>query len=308
MDADTLSANITALILAEKLPSSFRVAIEQIYAPLASRIAERVRKGAGPCIVGLCGPQGSGKSTGAEAIRLLLEAECLKVAILSLDDLYLTREERTRLASTKHPLLVTRGPPGSHDLALGNEVLDELLKDVRVALPSFDKATDDRRPVEQWKRFTGPADVVLFEGWCVGAQPESAEALAEPINDLERILDPDGVWRAFVNAALVRYQSLFSRIDFLILLKPPGFEVVAGWRRQQEAKLRDRKREDRSDLRVMTDDEVARFVQHYERLTRHIIGEMSDRADAVVELGPERDLRRLVFRGDFHMGTDSSSI
>jgi D-glycerate 3-kinase len=294
MTPDALMASIEVLMAEETLPSSFRVATEQIFAPLATRIAERQRRAGRPCVVGLCGPQGSGKSTGAEAMRLLLEGDGLRVAILSLDDIYLTRAERGLLATTIHPLLATRGPPGSHDLALGNRLLDQLLTAARVALPSFDKATDERRPVEEWKTIQGHPDVVLFEGWCVGARPEAAEALAAPINDLERNLDKDGTWRGYVNTALARCQPLFSRIDFLILLKPPGFEVVARWRREQEAKLRGRNREHRPDLRVMTDEEVDRFVQHYERLTRHIIREMPARADAVVELGPERELRRLV--------------
>jgi len=299
MNTGELSADIDTLIdelmVAEALPPSFRAAIEQIYAPLAAHIGEAARQAGRPYVVGLCGPQGSGKSTGAEAIRHLLQAVGLRVAILSLDDLYLTRAERTRLALTTHPLLATRGPPGSHDLALGNKLMDHLQSRASTALPSFDKATDDRRPMEQCKTFDGPVDVVLFEGWCVGARPEPAEVLLEPINDLERDLDPDGIWRKFVNAQLAGYQSLFSRIDFLIFLKPPGFEVVAGWRREQEAKLRNRNREGQPDLRVMTDDEVNRFVQYYERLTRHIIQEMPDRADALVELGTERDLRRLIF-------------
>jgi D-glycerate 3-kinase len=294
MKPDELSANIETLMVTERLPSSFRDASEQIFLPLAACVVEHMRRASRSCIVGLCGPQGSGKSTGAEVMRLRLQAEGLRVAILSLDDLYLTRAERGRLASTTHSLLATRGPPGSHDLELGNRLLDRLLSETHVALPSFDKATDERCPVEQWKTFEGPADVVLFEGWCVGARPEPSEALVQPINDLERDLDADGVWRGFVNAALTRYQSLFSRINFQILLKPPGFEVVARWRREQEAKLRARIRKDRPDLRVMTDNEVDHFVQHYERLTRHILREMPSRADALVELGPERDFRHLV--------------
>ena len=295
MTPDELTANIDAFMTAEALPPSFCIAAEQIYAPLARGIADRLRQLGRPCVVGLCGPQGSGKSTGAEAMRFLLQAEGLRVAILSLDDLYLTRDERSRLASTSHPLLTTRGPPGSHDLALGNSLLDRLLNDTRVVLPSFDKATDERRPVEKWITFEGPADVVLFEGWCVGARPETPEALAAPINNLEREIDADGVWRRFVNAALARYQMLFARIDFQILLAPPSFDVVAHWRREQEAKLRWRNRDNWQDLHIMTDAQVDRFVQHYERLTRHIIREMPARTDAVVELGPERDLRRLVF-------------
>jgi D-glycerate 3-kinase len=296
MTAGGLTADIEALMAAEALPPSFHAAVEQIYAPLAARVAERFRRSGRPRVVGLCGPQGGGKSTGAAVLGLLLQAQGLRVARLSLDDLYLTRAERRRLAAEIHPLLAVRGPPGTHDLGLGEALIDRLSHDRRVAMPMFDKASDDRRPADQWAVFEGPADMVLFEGWCVGARPQPPADLVRPVNDLERDLDPDGVWRRFVNDALGRYQPLFARIDFQILLQPPGFEVVARWRREQEAKLRGRTVTGRPGVGVMTDAEVDRFVQHYERLTRHIIREMPARADALVELGPERELRRLVLR------------
>jgi D-glycerate 3-kinase len=131
----------------------------------------------------------------------------------------------------------------------------------------------------------GPVDVVLFEGWCVGARPQPAAALTRPVNALERDADPDGRWRTFVNTALAgAYAPLFARIDRLVLLQAPGFEVVAGWRAEQEAKLRAR------TGRGMDEAEIARFVAHYERLTRWILQEMPPRADLVFPLRADRSL------------------
>ena len=111
--------------------------------------------------------------------------------------------------------------------------------------------------------------------------------LAEPVNALERNFDPDGRWRAYVNDALAGpYQHLFDRIGFLVFLAAPSFEVVAGWRKEQEAKLR--ARVDASS-HVMSDDQIDRFVQFYERLTRFMLAEMPSRADAVVRLGENRE-------------------
>ena len=287
-----MTDDITAFLAANGLPPSARTAVEQIHAPLADWLAAQHAARARALVVGLCGAQGGGKSTAALAIRHLLESRGLRVAALSLDDLYLTRAERLTLARTVHPLLATRGPPGTHDIALGEAVIASLRQPGPTAIPSFDKAIDDRRPPAAWPVFEGPADIILFEGWCVGAVPEPAEALVRPINALERDEDPDGVWRRYVNEALATYQPLFASLDRLILLKAPSFAVVERWRGEQEAKLRAAG----EGQGVMTDAEVARFIQHYERLTRAILKEMPARADAVVELGEARELKRLTLR------------
>jgi D-glycerate 3-kinase len=237
-------------------------------------------------IVGICGSQGSGKSTGVALLKILLEANGLRAATLSIDDLYLSKEARQRLAEEVHPLLATRGPPGTHDVALGERVLDGLGKPQAVSIPRFDKARDTRMDPSRWDQFQGPADVILFEGWCVGARPQPPEVLEEPVNALERNSDPDGRWRAYVNDALAGpYQHFFDRIGFLVFLVAPSFEVVAGWRKEQEAKLR--ARTDGSS-HVMSDHEIDRFVQFYERLTRFMLAEMPLRADALVRLGENR--------------------
>lgn len=277
---------LAAFLRAEALPADFASEVERLHAPLAARIAAVAL---GPAfVVGICGPQGSGKTTAVRVVAALLEARGLKVATLSLDDLYLPRADRQALARDVHPLLRTRGAPGTHDVALGLAVLDGLASGGETALPRFDKAIDDRAPVDAWPVVAGPVDIVLFEGWCVGARPEPAEALREPVNALERERDPDGAWRTHVNAALAGpYRPLFARLDLLVLFAAPDFETVLAWRREQEAKLRARLA-GTGQGRAMTDAEVAVFVQHYERLTRHIAREMPARADVVVALDRDR--------------------
>jgi len=278
---------LTAFLRDENLPAGFAAEIERLHAPLADRIAAVAM---GPAfVVGICGPQGSGKSTTVRVVAALLEARGLKTATLSLDDLYLPLADREALARDVHPLLRTRGVPGTHDVALGLAVLDGLAGEGGTALPRFDKAADDRAPVETWPVVEGPVDVVLLEGWCVGARPEPSEALAAPVNALERERDPDATWRAHVNAALAGpYRALFGRLDLLVLFIAPDFATVLAWRREQEAKLRARLAETGQAGRAMGDDEVAVFVQHYERLTRHIAREMPPRADIVIALDADR--------------------
>jgi D-glycerate 3-kinase len=278
----------------EKLAPAFGDTVQRLYRPLAARIETLARSRQG-LVVGFCGSQGSGKSTGARVLHILLEEAGLKVATLSIDDLYLSPEARQQLARDVHPLLATRGPPGTHDVALGEHVLDALRKPQVTAIPRFDKSRDTRADPSQWDRFEGPADVILFEGWCVGAKPEPPEALGEPINALERDCDPDGRWRSYVNAALAGpYQKLFGRIQFLAFLKAPSFEVVAGWRKEQEAKLRARTG---AASGAMNDEQIDRFVQFYERLTRFMLAEMPSRADAVAILGIDREVLEL----DIHL-------
>lgn len=252
-------------------------------------VAKAAAERHGTVIVGLCGAQGSGKSTVAAAVSERLGRD-VSIATLSIDDLYLPREDRERLAREVHPLLRTRGVPGTHDVDLGAQVLDSLCRPGLTRLPRFDKAQDTRLPQDRWPVVQGPARVVLFEGWCIGARPQAPEALAVPVNALERDEDPDGVWRRFANDALAGpYQALFARLHRLILLAAPGFDVVVRWRQQQEHELRARlKSEGRGPAHTMDDAAVERFIQFYERLTRHALAEIPHRADLVIRLDPER--------------------
>lgn len=241
----------------------------------------------GLAVLGLCGAQGSGKSTLATALKDRMEAQETPTAILSIDDLYATRTERQALAQTVHPLLATRGVPGTHDVALGLTVIAALERGDAAPLPRFDKAADDRLPKSAWPRATAGTRLLILEGWCVGAWPQPEAEIVEPANALERDEDGDGRWRRYANAALGGvYQRLFARIDRLVLLAAPGFAVVQGWRTQQERNLRAQG----DGAGVMDDAAIARFIQHYERLTRHILTEMPGRADMVIDLREDRSV------------------
>lgn len=287
-----VTADLTAFLSAESLPASYRDVIVHVHTPLADMLARRSEQQRAPLFVGIAGAQGSGKSTLAQSLALLLAARGLRTVVVSLDDLYLPRATRERLGATVHPLLITRGVPGTHDVELGVRVFEGLACGRAVSIPRFDKARDDRKPAAEWTQVASRVDVVLFEGWCVGARPQAADALREPVNALEREHDPQGIWRRFVNAALATsYRALFAPIQVSILLAAPGFDVVYRWRREQEHKLK--LRAGGAATRGMNDAEVARFIAHYERLTRHILDEMPARADVVLKLDEERRIQPL---------------
>lgn len=263
--------------------------LESLYLPLAAWLRARRGDDRRTQVVGVCGAQGSGKSTLCRLLGAVLEQSFDEPAVaLSIDDIYETRERRAELAAQAHPLFATRGVPGTHDVALGLDVVGRLIslgEDQAVRLPVFDKATDTRLAPDRWRCQSGPVATVLFEGWCVGAVPENEAALIDPINILEREEDRDGVWRRTVNESLRGdYQRLFALIDVLILLRVDSMRRVFEWRRLQEHKLKAkmaRSGADAGELKIMSDAEVDRFIMHYERITRHMFEEMPDRADIV---------------------------
>ena len=236
-------------------------------------------------VFAIAGLQGGGKSTLAAQVAARARSEGLRVAVLSLDDLYLTRAQRQRLALDVHPLLATRGPPGTHDVALGCQVLDALREGMDVVLPRFDKLADDRTLEDAWTHIVGRVDLVLFEGWCLKAAPEDEKALAIPLNALERDEDAEGRWRHHCNDALRRdYPGLWSRIDALWFLQPPGFDIVRTWRWEQEQALLARDPQRTGMDRAQLD----RFIQHYERTSRHLLATLPAMAERVVALDAQR--------------------
>ncbi len=238
----------------------------------------------GARVLGVSGVQGSGKSTLAAQLVDAAAARGIAAVALSIDDAYLDRPERERLARDVHPLLATRGPPGTHDVALACATLDALRAGEPVRLPAFDKLGDRRWPTDRWRE-ARDIGLVVFEGWCLGAPPEPAAALAEPINALEREEDRDGRWRRWCNDALARdYPPLWRRIDHLLFLQPPGFDVVHEWRWQQECALQAAQ----PGRGAMGRAAVERFVQHYERVSRQALRTLPTIADAVVRLDQAR--------------------
>lgn len=237
-------------------------------------------------VLGLSGAQGSGKSTLAAGLARTLEAQGRRCAVLSLDDLYLSLASRDLLAREVHPIFAVRGPPGTHDPALGVAVLDALARPGAVRLPRFDKARDEPLPLADWPVFEGPADVVIFEGWCLGARPDPLAVASAPINTLEREHDPDGTWRAAVEAALAGpYQDLFAAPDLTVFLRAPDFPTVRRWRGEQEADLARAIAAGRPG-RAMDAAELDDFLARYERITRRLISDPP--GDILVDLAPDR--------------------
>lgn len=234
------------------------------------------------------GVQGSGKSTLAAQIAALGAQRGLRVAVLSLDDVYLGLRERRRLGRDVHPLLTTRGPPGTHDVALACDTLDALRAGRAVRLPRFDKLRDRRLPPSRWPRVRA-VDLAIFEGWCLKVPAQTDAALRRPVNALERDADPEGIWRRFCNDALGRdYPALWARLPHLLWLQAPGFAPVADWRWRQERAARAR-RTDGAPRRTRSD--IVRFVQHFERLSRHALRVMPATAERCLRLDARHRLR-----------------
>jgi D-glycerate 3-kinase len=257
------------------------------YLPLAEHIAARRRAQAAPLVVGIQGPQGAGKTTLTRLLQEVLRETCgLTVASLSIDDLYLTRAQRSELAQRVHALFVTRGVPGTHDVALGVGVLDALTRTGRTRVPRFDKVQDDRLPENSWTSVDGPCDVVLFEGLWIGVPPIDDATLQAPVNELEALEDPEGIWRRHANARLREdYPALSRRCQLLVHVRVPDFACVKRWRSAAEEELR--AQSSGSDSRLMDAAALARFFQHYERFTAHAMASMPGRAEVILEVDRE---------------------
>ena len=270
----------------EGLPDSYREDAFEFFVPLVDLIANRALDSEHTLYVGINGAQGTGKTTLGKLLVTLLSAREFRVANFSIDDFYLTQSERNQLAESQHPLLATRGVPGTHDISLLMTKFEELknLKAEQVCeLPRFNKAIDDRCGTEDWQKLIGPIDAVILEGWFVGAPPQATRDIELPINSLEKTEDADGSWRKYANYQLAdQYQSAFDQLDLLIMLKAPSFKQVSEWRSLQEEKLE--KIGPIDSPGIMDEEQLARFIQHYERLTRHCLEYLPVKADVLFDL------------------------
>jgi D-glycerate 3-kinase len=258
---------------------------------LLDHYAGRIARARRPYVLGLSGLQGSGKSTLARVMKVEAEGRGWPTEILALDDFYYARGDREALAQQIHPLLRTRGVPGTHEIELLLSVLAALPTasgKLPVTWPRFDKGRDTRLPPSRWTQITRPPRLVIVEGWALGLHPQSEEALATPVNELERREDPDGRWRHWVNKQLRAYQPLWRKLDALIVLLAPNWDVISEWRSETERELLARKAPLAMDAAAMQ-----RFLAHFERLSRHALETLPAIADSYVEYDDHRHVTGL---------------
>lgn len=281
-------------INSHSLPDAYLQQASLWFEPVIETLVKHQKRAKGPILVAINGCQGSGKTTLADYFSLSFKAHGLRSVAISLDDFYLTHKQRQHLAVDTHPLLATRGVPGTHDVLLALETINALKdQNNNVSIPRFNKVEDDRFPVEKWSNIGAPVDVIILEGWCMGVEAQTDQDLVKPTNQLESLYDKDGKWRHYVNQQIsLNYSKLWALIDCLIMLKAPNFDCVYQWRLEQEQKLSSSLRlsESVTPNKIMTPKQIKHFIQHYERLTRHSLAHLPLHCQHVFELSNHRQI------------------
>lgn len=280
---------ISTFINKNRLSSDFSRIAEGYYIPLAEEIKAHQTSAKSTYFVGINGSQGSGKSTLSEFLKdYLTNTYAMNVEVMSLDDFYFSRIERQIIAADVHPLFATRGVPGTHNMSLAKVVLQALKEQNPTTIPRFNKATDDPCPKSAWTKVSTAVDVVIFEGWCWGVEPQTYNQLEQPVNTLEANEDDKATWRNHVNLQLsLHYQPLYSLMDKWVMLKAPSFDDVYAWRLEQEQKL-SAATTSLGRSGIMDESQIQRFIQHYQRLTEQALETLPVRCDHVFELNSAR--------------------
>ena len=271
--------------------------LRRIYIPMSFWIDNNYKKKGKTLFLGLSGGQGSGKTTVTGILKIILKKYFKrKTHVSSIDDFYKTLEERNKISSTIHPLFKTRGVPGTHDTNLIKKFFDFIKKKKfrKFEAPRFDKSIDDRLKKKYWFNIKEKPEVVILEGWCVGAKPQTNLLLKKPINNLEKYEDKDLIWRRYVNQKLkTEYKKIFAMIDYFIFMKIPNFNKVFKWRLIQERKLRKRSHKAK---KIMLYNEIKRFIMFYERITLQMLKVMPKIASIVLSLNNEHQINKIRFK------------
>ncbi len=229
----------------------------QLWLPLALRLASQRQNQSHPLIQGILGGQGTGKTTLGVVLTVVLKHLGYQTLSFSLDDLYKTYAERLSLQE-QDPRLIWRGPPGTHDVELGIQTLDQLRAPVTgtaIAIPRFDKSLHQGAGDRTAPDWVTDIDIVLFEGWFVGVKPidpGAFETAPEPITT-----DTDRAFARDINTRLHAYLPLWQRLDNLIVLYPIDYRFSKQWRRQAEQEMR------ATGKPGMTDSEIDAFVDYF---------------------------------------------
>ena len=242
----------------------------------------------------IAGPQGIGKTTILKIIKKVFKKEFKKeILSLSLDDFYYDPIKRNNLSKKIHPLLNTRGVPGTHDVNYLQSVVNKFTKSkYPIEIPIFDKLNDkkERKKIIIKKK----CDILILEGWCVGCPPLNQKYLIKDINLLEKKMDTNKIWRYYYNNQLkLNYKKLFSQFDSIIYFKNSSFSHVLKWRLKQENRLR--KIIGNNKFVGMSKDDIKIFIQYYEKITKWMMKVMPKKANLTIFVDINQKIKKLIF-------------
>jgi len=281
----------------DKSTESKILSLKRIYIPISFWIENKYKEKGKTLFLGFSGGQGSGKTTVVKILKIILKKFFKrKIHTSSIDDFYKTLKDRNKMSYTAHPLFKTRGVPGTHDINLIKKFFYFIKRKNfrKTKLPKFDKSIDDRLKKKYWFNVKERPEIVILEGWCVGAQPQPNFLIKKPINILEKYEDQDLIWRKHVNEKLKReYKKLFAMIDCYIFMKIPNFNMVFKWRLLQENKL---KKVLRYKKKIMSYNEIKRFIMFYQRITLQMVRDLSKSASIVMLLNKNHEIKKLLFK------------
>jgi D-glycerate 3-kinase len=263
--------------------------LENMWLPVALDLAAKKNKLNRTFVQGILGSQGTGKTTLCIILHYLLNYLGYSVATLSIDDLYLTYAQRQALQQ-QDPRLVWRGPPGTHDVDLGLQVIEQCFQgnsSTKILMPRFDKSAfngaGDRTVPEA---ITKP-DILLFEGWFVGVQPIAEDCFDNPPAPI--VTQEDRQFARDSNQRLQAYLPLWKKLDSLIVLDPQDYRLSRQWRKAAEHKMI------ATGKTGMSDEECDRFVEYFWKSLHPelFIKPLTNSADLVVEIKSDRTLGKI---------------
>lgn len=258
--------------------------IWNLWLPLAIQIADW-RGMLDRCLIqGFLGGQGTGKTTLTRVLTVILKQLGYQAVSWSIDDLYLSYLDRIALRN-RDPRLIRRGPPGTHDVQLGINVLSQLQQgNFPIALPRFDKSLHNGEGDRTIPETIDQADIVLFEGWFIGVRPIVSQFEIAPI-----VTDSDRQFAQDMNEQLRDYLPLWEMLDRLIVLYVPNYQLSKQWRKQAEHRMIAQGKSG------MTDAEIEQFVEYFWKALHPelFILPVLENADLVLEIGVEHTVTKI---------------
>jgi len=271
--------------------------LKKIYIPLSFWIENKFKEKGKTLFIGFSGGQGAGKTTITGILKIILKKYFKrKIQIISIDDFYKTQKDRNKMSISIHPLFKTRGVPGTHDINWIKKFFNFIKKRKfrNFKSPRFSKILDDRLKKKYWFNIKEKPEIVIFEGWCIGAKAQSNDLIKKSTNILEKYKDRKMVWRKYVNEKLKNeYKKIFKKLDHLIFVKIPNFDMVFNWRLLQEKKLINKPY---LNNKIMSYNEIKRFIMFYERITLQMMKDLSKSASIVMFLKKDHEIKKILFR------------